>query len=99
MALRKDVMDYVVKAEGGISDLPGDSGGHTVCGITAKTFAAARKYGLVPQGMTQDAMDRATISRIYEHMYWNRFGCGNWPAPIDLILFDFGLHGGLGRTV
>jgi len=97
----------VLESEGGFSDHPRDRGGATNLGITLRTLAdwqglkldeltAADKEKLLAD---LKALTRREAAEIYRANYWLPMRCGDLPAGIDLMVFDFGVNAGPRRSV
>lgn len=57
-------------------------------GITTATLATAKRRGLVPATVTVDTLTTEQAKRIYFDLYWLPPFCPEFPAPLDLLLFD-----------
>lgn len=96
MILRDDIIAETMRAEGGYSDHPADSGGPTNYGITESTARAA--------GYTGDMRDLTptAASDIYIIAYWSRIK-GDRLAVLSAAtareVFDTAVHGGPPRAV
>ena len=76
---------------------PADPGGATNMGITHKTLAASRGVESVTKQEVKDlTLDEA--KEIYRVNYWNALNCDQLPAGVDLVVFDFGVNAGVGRS-
>lgn len=62
--MKREIINEIIKTEGGYVDDPADSGGATKYGITEET---ARRYGY---GGTMASLSRDLAFRIYEDRYW-----------------------------
>lgn len=97
----------VLESEGGFSDHPRDRGGATNLGITIRTLAdwQGLKYDeLDGAGKEKVLADLKTLTRreaaeIYRANYWLPMRCGDLPAGVDLMVFDFGVNAGPRRSV
>lgn len=78
--------------EGGFSDAGGDPGGATNFGITLKTLQEWRGREATAEDVR--ALTRAEAVEIYRAGYWNPARCGDLPAGVDLMVFDFGVNAG-----
>lgn len=99
--IRKQVINHILKVEGGYVNDPSDSGGETNYGITIKV---ARKYGY-KQNM-QD-LSRQTAFNIYKGLYWDRLrlddmwqicGCNGEASKLVRELADTGVNMGTIRA-
>jgi len=83
--------------EGGFCDNPNDPGGATNFGITLRTLEA-----FLGHAVTVDAvrtMSSGAAIEIYRANYWNQMRCGDLPAGVDLMVFDFGVNSGNATAV
>jgi lysozyme family protein len=95
-AARPDNFDRCVAVtlayEGGFCDTPGDAGGATNFGITRRTLEAFLGHDVTVEDVR--AMSSSTAIEIYRANYWNQMRCGDLPAGVDLMVFDFGVNSG-----
>ncbi|WP_300450854.1 glycosyl hydrolase 108 family protein [Accumulibacter sp.] len=97
----------VLDHEGGFSDHARDPGGPTNLGITLRTLADWQ--GLKLDELADDAKEkliadlkaltRREAAEIYRANYWLPMRCGDLPAGVDLMVFDFGVNAGPRRSV
>lgn len=90
-------VDLILRHEGGFVEHPDDPGGATNFGITHKTLAAWREV----DKCTRDEVRTLQIDEakeIYRAQYWNALNCDNLPVGVDLVVFDFGVNAGVGRS-
>jgi hypothetical protein len=78
--------------EGGFSDNPTDPGGATNFGITKRTLEAFLGHEVAVDDVR--AMSSGTAIEIYRANYWNHMRCGDLPAGVDLMVFDYGVNSG-----
>ena len=90
-------LQFVLDAEGGYSNDPGDNGGATNFGITHFDYDAYRRAHQLP---VQDVrrITQAEVQDIYRHQYWNAVGGDFLPAPLDIVLFDCAVNEGVGKA-
>lgn len=101
-ALFEQCLAVVLDKEGGFSDHPQDRGGPTNMGIAWLTFAEWKGFApdqLSPEGRAQlitdlKALTRREVAEIYRTTYWLPMRCGDLPAAIALMTFDFGVNAG-----
>lgn len=93
-----DCLAFTLKQEGGFVDNPADPGGATNFGITLATL---RDYTRWASASVEDLkrLDNPTISSIYLNLYWRPMNCDYYPPGVDLMVFDFGVNAGPGRSV
>ena len=76
---RLDVcLDWIFRAEGGLSDDPSDRGGLTRYGISQRAYP-----NLDIQNLT-----KAEARAIYERDYWQPCHCEALPEPLDQVMLD-----------
>ncbi len=86
---------FVLRAEGGCSDHPGDRGGRTNLGVTSGTLSRARAAGIV-DASDVTALTRADAGKIYKVMYWEASKADRMPWPLCLLHFDAAVNHGVG---
>lgn len=78
---------FVLRAEGGFSNVPGDHGGPTQSGVTQATYSA----WLAAHGM-HDApvagISPEYVEAVYLENYWKAGACDRLPSPLNLVHFD-----------
>jgi len=89
---------FVLQAEGGYTDDPGDNGGATNFGITHIDYDAYRKSKGEP---TQDVrlITQTEVEDIYSTRYWSPCHCEGLPVPLDIVTFDCSVNEGIGRAI
>jgi lysozyme family protein len=90
-------MDMIFLHEGGYADHPEDPGGATKHGITHKTLASWRGVDRCTREEVK-ALSREEALEIYRAHYWNALNCDRLPVGVDLVVFDFGVNAGVGRS-
>lgn len=78
--------------EGGFCNNPADPGGATNFGITLAALQTARGCAVTAEDVR--SMERGEALEIYRSNYWLPARCGDMPAGIDLMVFDFGVNAG-----
>jgi hypothetical protein len=78
--------------EGGFADNPGDPGGATNFGITRRTLETYLGHAVSVDDVRN--MSSSTAIAIYRANYWNQMRCGDLPAGVDLMVFDYGVNSG-----
>ena len=91
-------LHFVLQAEGGYSDDPGDTGGATMRGITHLEYDAYRKAHGLPRRPVREISD-AEVLDIYRRQYWDRVAGDALPFPLDLIAMDTAVNMGVGTAV
>ena len=92
---KTQVINQIIKVEGGYVDDPSDSGGETNHGITV---AVARRYGY--KGSMRD-MPRGVAFDIYSALYWDKVKADDLLAlspAISQEVVDTGVNMGTGRA-
>ena len=86
--------------EGGWSDNPADPGGATQRGITIGTYRGWCARNGLPAPSVDDLrlMPDSQRTVIYHDGYWRTVAGDALPLGIDLMLFDFGVDAGPGRS-
>jgi lysozyme family protein len=87
----------VLKHEGGFVDHPRDPGGATNMGITLRTLRDWRGDDSLTADAVRD-LTEAEAREIYLARYWNPVRGDELPPGIDLAVFDWAVHGGVGRA-
>lgn len=91
----------VLGAEGGFSNDARDRGGATNFGITIGTLTDWRRSRAPDATVTIDDVRALTLDEakeIYRSRYWNVLRCEDLPPGVDLLVFDFGVNAGTGRS-
>jgi lysozyme family protein len=78
--------------EGGFCDNRNDPGGATNFGITQATLRSARNADVTIDDVRGLGRDEAC--EIYRANYWLPSRCGDMPAGVDLMVFDFSVNAG-----
>ena len=92
----RDMLDPVLRWEGGYVDDAADPGGATRYGITRKTLS--RRRGRRVSKVEVRALTRAEAVEIYRARYWDACRCGELPAPLALAVFDCAVNQGPKRA-
>ncbi|WP_084698299.1 glycoside hydrolase family 108 protein [Muricoccus aerilatus] len=90
-------LDHVLAAEGGFVNNPADPGGATNLGITRRTLSDFRDVEATEADVR--ALTRAEAREIYRARYWIPMRCAELPPGVDLMVFDFGVNAGPGRSL
>ena len=83
-----EIIEQVIKHEGGLVDDSTDAGGLTNYGISQRAYPDEDIRGLT--------VERA--KELYKRDYWNRFKCDQLPDRIRHIYFDMCVNMGGGRA-
>lgn len=87
--------DFLIKWEGGYSDINKDLGGKTIYGVTQKNFPFYYKrfFELYKQGKTEILLQE--VKDFYCKEFWNFCNCNEYMFPIDIFIFDTAVHCGV----
>ncbi len=90
-------MDVVLANQGGFSGNSGDPDAVTQFGIT---IGALRDWRQDQKLTAEDVrmLERDEACEIYRTRYWNVLRCDDLPVGVDLVVFDFGVNAGSGRS-
>lgn len=95
-----DILDDVLRREGGYVNHPADRGGPTKFGITAATLGDWRRLGRVATAQEVSALTSEEARRIYWQRYITDPGFeGVTHEPLLALLIDAGVHSGPKRAV
>lgn len=89
-------LTFVLRHEGGFVDHPRDPGGATNFGITLATLAAHREAAVTAEEVR--ALTREEAAEIYRARFWTPLRGAELPPGLDLMVFDFGVNAGPGRS-
>ena len=92
-----DCLAVILEEEGGYCDMPGDPGGATNMGITRATLAAWRGTPVSRDDVM--GLERDEAAAIYKAHYWTAIRAEEWPAGLDLALFDDAVNSGPRQAV
>ncbi|MEM7750432.1 MAG: glycosyl hydrolase 108 family protein [Pseudomonadota bacterium] len=90
-------IQLIFEAEGDFVDHPEDPGGATNMGITFNTLKAWRHPEKVTVADVRN-LAKEEAEQIYRANYWNALSCDDLPGGVDLVVFDFGVNAGTGRS-
>jgi lysozyme family protein len=89
---------FVLSAEGGFCDVPGDHGGATNHGIEQAEYSA----WLGAQGLPDADVRRITdaqVAMIYRTRYWDAVHGDGVAWPLSIVLFDSAVNCGVGMAL
>jgi lysozyme family protein len=92
-----DIIDDIIKREGGFVDNQADRGGPTKYGITQATLAAWRGIPVTPGDVEALTVDEA--KRIYMALYVDKPGLSALPDPLRGLVVDTAVHSGVKTAV
>ena len=93
----EQMIDDVIRREGGYVDHPQDRGGPTRFGITQATLS--RHRGRPASAAEVRRLDRALAAEIYRRAYYEGPGIDALPARIQPFVFDAAVNHGPGRAI
>jgi lysozyme family protein len=85
--LRK-ALEFVLKWEGMYVNNISDPGGETKWGISKRAYPSLDIKNLTPE----------QALNIYVEDYWKAAGCGDYPFPLNVAIFDTAVNCGVGRA-
>ena len=91
-----DILNRVLKSEGGYGNDPRDPGGATNFGITIGDYRAYINRSATPQDVKRMSVDQA--KQIYKTKYWDKVNGDTLPSGVDYTVFDYGVNSGVGRA-
>lgn len=93
----EDMLNELIKREGGFSHLSADKGGATKFGITQKTLSTWREKAVSVDEVKQLTEDEAKA--IYRALYYTRPKINSLPPPLNNLIFDFAVNSGPQRAI
>lgn len=88
---------FTLKEEGGFVDNPEDPGGATNAGITLAVLREYLRWDCPVD--TLKYIDSVLVRSVYQNLFWGRMDCGSYPPGVDLMVWDFGVTAGQGRSI
>lgn len=82
--------------EGGFSNDSRDPGGATCLGVTKAVWEEFTGKPATIEDIR--ALTPAKVSPLYAARYWNPLHCSDLPPALALVVFDFGVNGGVSRA-
>jgi lysozyme family protein len=92
-----DIIDDIIRREGGFVDHPADRGGPTKYGITQATLAEWRGRPVTANEVAALTVDEAR--RIYRTLYIDKPGLDALPEPLRGLVVDTAVHSGAKTAV
>lgn len=93
-----ECLPFILKEEGGYSNLAADRGGATNKGIIQSEYDHYRAIHNELKQSVKNLSDQE-VQDIYRNEYWNAAHCGELPKPIDLVTFDGAVNHGTKRAI
>ncbi|HEY3645502.1 MAG TPA: glycosyl hydrolase 108 family protein [Gammaproteobacteria bacterium] len=94
----EQALSFTLKEEGGYVDDPRDSGGATNRGITQAVYDAWRMEQALPSHGVK-LLSEDEVQRIYRERYWDAGHCGELPAALGIVHFDWCVNHGIRGAV
>jgi lysozyme family protein len=91
------LINEVIKKEGGYVNHPDDHGKATKYGITQATLSGFRGHACSAADVK--ALSKAAAAVIYRHQYYIKPGFDKLPEALQPVIFDMGVNCGPGRAV
>ena len=82
------IMDFIIKAEGGLVDNPNDPGRETKYGISKRQYPS-----LDIKNLTEEQ-----AREIYRTDYWNKIKGDELPYPLDMCVMDMAVNAGVSAS-
>jgi lysozyme family protein len=95
---KEKVFTFTYKEEGGYGNDPNDPGGATNLGIIQVEYNKYRDAKGLPQQSVRH-ITKAEADEIYTKSYWNKIDGDEIPMGIDLVIYDYGVNSGPGRSI
>lgn len=89
--LPPDVLEFILKHEGGLVEHPADPGGLTNWGISLRSYPWLGRDAIL-------LLSREQAGRIYRKDYWDALRASEMPRQIALAAFDAGVNQGVTWT-
>ena len=91
-----NVLQIVLKEEGGFVNNPADPGGMTNLGVTKRVWEAFVGHAVSEADMR--ALTPADVTPLYQKNYWNGIRGDNLPVGVDCAVMDFAVNSGVSRA-
>jgi lysozyme family protein len=92
-----DIIDDIIRREGGYGDRPADRGGPTKYGITQATLSVWRARPVTAKDVEELTVEEAR--RIYRTLYIDKPGFASLPEPLRGLVVDTAVHSGVKTAV
>ena len=92
------MIDDIIRREGGFVDHPADRGGPTKYGITLGTFRVWCSPNATPEDMNR-MVDKEVAARIYRDAYYFQPGLNKLPPAIQPFVFDSAVNHGAPQAI
>lgn len=91
-----DAMAVLIPEEGGYTLVTlNDGAGLTYAGISRNNFPKWSGWTLIDAGDRDSAQLKALVQFFYSASFWVPLQCGQLPARIATLVFDFGVNAGI----
>lgn len=91
-----NVLQIVLKDEGGFVNNPADPGGMTNLGVTKRVWEGFVGHAVNEADMR--ALTPADVAPLYRQNYWNGVRGDDLPAGVDYAVMDFAVNSGVNRA-
>lgn len=91
------IIDDIIRREGGYVNHPSDRGGPTKYGVTLATLSDYRGRACTESDVK--ALTKAEVASIYFQKYFVEPGINNLPAEIHPVVFDMAVNMGPAQTI
>lgn len=91
-------LDKVIVNEGGfkLTDIKGDNGGQTYCGISRNFWPKWKGWGLIDQGIKDESALYSLVHDFYYTNFWKPMGCiGIHHDVLAAGIFDYSINVGV----
>lgn len=90
-------LEVLLLEEGGFVSNRMDPGGVTNLGVTKRVWESWRGQPATEADMR--ALTPAVVAPLYRTRYWQASSCDKYPVAIALMVFDFAVNAGEGRSI
>jgi lysozyme family protein len=91
-----EVLEAVLKHEGGFVNHPADPGGITNLGVTKRVWE--EWVGHDVDEKTMRGLTPEMVKPLYKKKYWDRVRGDDLPSGVDYVVFDAAVNSGTGRA-
>lgn len=95
-AVPEQVLDWILKDEGGLTDHPSDNEGITKYGVTKSDLTEL--WGRPAKDSDVKNLSLEEAKNIFRRLYWNPLKCSELPPAIAYMVMDAGLLHGVYRS-
>lgn len=95
-AVPEQVLNWILKDEGGLTDDPDDDLGITKYGVTKEDLKEL--WGRPVKDSDVKSLSLEEAKNVFKRLYWNPLKCSELPPPIAYMVMDAGLMHGVYRA-